>query len=766
MRSSILLVLLLFVASDLQAQSHQSAAYDAAALLNAWNNIDVLAIPQGLGYTLVDPLTGAIDTTGVFSIPPRYLEQITSSNKIIRAILARYANLPDDAPLDTLLLRYQENPFLRPLVVRLLYPPVGASPVGPPAFGLTAAPPTSSGAKPTNILTNIANGAADFLLQRAEDEISISIFAKLQQYLKQYPEVDTLFPHTCAIVNSVAPYDFSKTLQSLKDAVNQDLGQLIARLGLLYQIPRYQLLTQRVPALTLVFSASSLLSDLDGKYTMGRSLYRLNRQPYLDAPNNYASFLRFICILSGSLRAKTNAGPDDGDYPYVGSSFFATAAQNDPTKYTGLAGYYLGLLYQQTSALSITTARGKYTMAALFTNLQKDSDATRMCQLIARASDLLETADSALKEIKGQEAQTNQYKTQATKVMERYSAYADVIGKATTLAGVLITGNNDIPADLKTRVQAISTYWPPFASTAIQLVQHFDQGSYSLGVHDLSQLLSTVSQYLDAQGVAGSLQNDLQTKLKPTLDSLANIIPAYTTRINTLKTTLSKNDIAADVATDVNAEIQELTQQLNAAQTQQTQVSWESGHAEKALSNFSQFLDYVSLLASISTAPNSQAVENILESEALPAGSSRIKKVTAFNWALNAYVGVFYRASNTGGFTNTYGFTAPIGFTFSHGFEKAGSISLLAGVVDIGGIIQYKVNNQGGYDQNVSLAGLISPSVHLVYGFPWYLPISFGIGYQWVSPVTSNTSSIMLVPHFNAFLGVDIPIFNLKTSKL
>ena len=172
------------------------------------------------------------------------------------------------------------------------------------------------------------------------------------------------------------------------------------------------------------------------------------------------------------------------------------------------------------------------------------------------------------------------------------------------------------------------------------------------------------------------------------------------------------------------------------------------------------------LRAAAHEAQNAQQVENLLESTALPAGSSRVKKETDFNIAVQAYVGMFYRGGESGlGFTNRYGLAAPIGVTFSHGFGKYGSVSAFVGAFDLGNIIQYKLNNQGAYEQNISFAGIFSPGLHLAYGFPGYWPLTLGVGCQWVSPVTSTSNNVNLSPHFNAFLGVDIPLFNLSATK-
>ena len=220
---------------------------------------------------------------------------------------------------------------------------------------------------------------------------------------------------------------------------------------------------------------------------------------------------------------------------------------------------------------------------------------------------------------------------------------------------------------------------------------------------------------------------------------------------------------------NIEAEKQELIATIEDIDAKLDQIAYQEQKKKTVIFSLAKVIEYVNLLAAITKAENSAAVESLLETYALPAGSSRIKKVSSFNIAVNAYVGGFFGRSTKDnpaeGFTNTYGFTAPIGFTISTGFHKMGSLSLFAGVFDIGATIQYKLDNQGKYQQDINFAGVISPGLHIVYGFPFFLPLSAGAGYQWISPTTSESNKIDLKPGFNAFIAVDIPLSNLTKSS-
>src|SRR5436305_2104069 len=110
---------------------------------------------------------------------------------------------------------YQANPFLRTLVFRLttnsdslIHNREDSLTMVPHFSGLSI--PEKSGGLAQTALTNLANGVADFLVKRAEEEISISVIAKLQQFLIRYPEIDTLFPKTCALIKPFEVYEYSK----------------------------------------------------------------------------------------------------------------------------------------------------------------------------------------------------------------------------------------------------------------------------------------------------------------------------------------------------------------------------------------------------------------------------------------------------------------------------------------------------------------------------------------------------------------------------
>jgi hypothetical protein len=194
------------------------------------------------------------------------------------------------------------------------------------------------------------------------------------------------------------------------------------------------------------------------------------------------------------------------------------------------------------------------------------------------------------------------------------------------------------------------------------------------------------------------------------------------------------------------------------------------------------FLKYATFMASVSSARDSKEVQAAIESVALPAGSSRIKRETACNISLNAYPGLF------GGYEqiskidksfklNAYGITAPVGFAFSKGnsflfvtTRCRWSTSVFISLIDIGAVAAFRFKNDS-IDQvpTIQLKDIVSPGLFLSFGIP-KLPISVNVGAQIgsnlrrVESTVANYSKNMYV-RYSVSLTVDIPILNLYTKS-
>ncbi|MCR8557263.1 hypothetical protein KXD93_06405 [Mucilaginibacter sp. BJC16-A38] len=762
-RPYFLLLCLLLSTGVCCAQSTQSAMYDAIALMNAKNGINAIFNAHPHGFDIIDPLGESQPLLNKQVTPDSFIKNENVSQKIIIAILIRNANLPAGTSYNDLKKVYAKNPFLSDIFddskagFKISQDATLAG-----LSGITIS--EQSGGVAGNIGGNLVNGVADFLVKRAGEELSASVFAKLQDFINRYPEFNILFPKTRALLKPIEPYDYAKTLVALKAAIQDDLDGLPAQLPLLYQLPRYKMLNKQVPELTLVFASAQLFSELHGKSSLSKSLNDLDTAGFLKEQNNYSTMIHLADITSNSIRKKLLSDSDDGDYPYFTAQDIGLATHQKPVYVAQLGKFYLGLLWQQISTYQFYDKDGAHQLSDLIGRYV--SQTSTVINQFVTASDKLNTLGQQLATLKQRD---DALKNSGQNVVsaDRFVLYNQLIVGNMQLLQPFVQGDAaDMP--WKQQLAAICTYWPQFSTSGISMIKNISAKNYNLAITDLSRMLNNVSGYLSSlkndKTTNSQLSDQLSADLATRAAALSKQIDAINATLKTLPKIADIND--AQVKAAVILQIQNLQQNKVALNLQLQDLAWETQNSKDALTSLTKVLSYIDLLASLSQANNSQEVESILEGYALPAGSSRVKKDAFFNIALNAYVGGFYRSSNTGkGFTNQYGLTAPIGFAFSLGAQKAGSASLFISAIDIGSVIRYKLDNQGQYQQDINFAGLVSPGVQLVYGFGGYLPLSVGGGWQWTSPVTSTSNSIHLQSHFNLFLAVDIPLFNLSVVK-
>jgi len=214
--------------------------------------------------------------------------------------------------------------------------------------------------------------------------------------------------------------------------------------------------------------------------------------------------------------------------------------------------------------------------------------------------------------------------------------------------------------------------------------------------------------------------------------------------------------------------------------------------------NLSQlYIKYGNFAALLAKAQNSDEVEEAIEAVAMPAGSSTVKRESAFNVSLNAYVGPYLGYEKIHGVDTkkmgTYGLTAPIGIAVSWGHrvlpfstgKSKWSTSLFISLIDIGSLTSYRFssgNTKVGTDSTaqvaqvpkIQLKDIISPGAFLSIGIPG-VPISVSGGFQ-LAPNLRNVSlnsgntvvntygDNKLYTRWSVSILVDIPLLNFYTK--
>lgn len=182
---------------------------------------------------------------------------------------------------------------------------------------------------------------------------------------------------------------------------------------------------------------------------------------------------------------------------------------------------------------------------------------------------------------------------------------------------------------------------------------------------------------------------------------------------------------------------------------------------------------YGSFMAAISEADSPEEVEKIIETFALPQGSSRIKRRTRFNVALNAYCGLFTGHEKISGVkekkeVNTYGLTAPIGVSVSHGTSKGWSHTGFISIIDLGAVAAFRfAADSTAQVPTIRLKNIFSPGVFYSLGIR-NTPLSLNLGAQVGPNLRKVTSSVnnyadKTYIRYSFSLCVDLPILNLYT---
>lgn len=755
--SKFLLIFLVSLAlfQSIKAQNRQSIIYDAIAIQNSLRGLNKILIPtEGSSFNKIDPQTGET-ITGAIDLSEEDKDTVKCKANIL-AILRRNAGLPASANEKDIQAFYKGNPFLKDILSQ----PIKTLDKFVSLPGYQSG--TEVGGALRDIGNNMANAFAQIIIEHATKELAIGVFDRLQKIINRYPEFNILFPKTLKVLKNISPYDYDKFLSSLKNNIEEDLTQFPVKVPELYELPKYQLLNKKFPELTLIFSASRIVSELDLKKNTAFVIANIDTSKFLNEKNNYASFIKLSSITAGSLQKRSLKDDEESYISYFRLSDFKQIHRGDETYKKALLNTYLGLLYEQTKNISFYKAGEEFKFTK---QLEKIAENDQLLDNLMAGTSKIQDISDKLKEIKEFDINRSEASGKIFYSTQRIECYNKIAISTTELIAPFLTGSRDKNV---IELERIMKYWPSFSTAGINMYKNFKIKEYESGLQNFSEILFSLEQYLkeresDKQKSA-ALSQEMADALDIQITAIKSKQQALTASLKEINNGIPIEDPSK---IDMLAEQQELQKKLTAENEKLVNIEWQKTNKEKVLFSLAKILETYNLLAAMSKTEDSKQLEQVLEKYALPAGSSRIKKDTEFNIAVNAYVGGFFgRTKSSGtGFTNEYGLTAPVGFTFSHGFGQVGSISAFAGVFDLGSVVRYKLDNDGKYQQDVNLAGLISPSVHLIYGLPWYIPVSFGAGYQWTTPSTEATNHIKLRPHFNLFLSVDVPLFNLAVSK-
>ena len=580
-------------------------------------------------------------------------------------------------------------------------------------------------------VTNIADGLAKFLVKRAKEELSTAFFEKFKTEITKYPDLQTVFPQTykslMAIDNEI--YNFQSYLQTLRESFQKDLSSLPSNLPTI--VTNHPDFFNRQPVLTGILNSAFYISQqIQGHQHPGYIIENypaddIWSQPGVDA-NVLASFKTLI-LFSTSLKNNTDT-----------VSYWVPFKNIQPlfTSSNQFLGIYLGLLEQKAklSGIRFTDAGG--TTYPLEVIIEKAHDAV--------ATDLPKYK-SFLKnvclKIQALEAKINALKKVSNNDSLLIENYYNVVSSSIDLMKYMTTAET-LP------------HFPP------SLGIHTDVNKY----FNIAQLFSDIVVDVNRKNYSSAIVNGV------------NVYDSIFSKKN-LKTYADAITANPPIAPPKDAVVADIAKAAAAAT------------ADTISNAKNTFFRYGTFMASMVAAKSSDDVENTIEAFALPAGSARIKRESAFNVSLNGYPGMYYGHEKISGIKdnlafNSYGVTAPIGVTLSWGHtflfiptgdqgwkdgKKGWSTSLFLSLIDLGAIAAYRVNNDSVQQvPTIQLKDIFSPGAFISLGFP-KSPLSLNFGAQLGPNLrkvddSKNDYSGKTYVRFSASLVVDIPVINLFTK--
>lgn len=177
----------------------------------------------------------------------------------------------------------------------------------------------------------------------------------------------------------------------------------------------------------------------------------------------------------------------------------------------------------------------------------------------------------------------------------------------------------------------------------------------------------------------------------------------------------------------------------------------------KSLKTISTVIDYISFVAGVAEANSAEEIAQVIETFALPAGSSVTKRKSSFTFSLNTYTGGFIGSEkllvdkeyHTAG---TSGITAPIGLGIStrHRLfwakEPRNSFNAFVSLLDVGAVFAYRFDDENTADlPEITLKNIFAPGIFLESSL-FNSPFTIGAGYQWSPGIRKITAEGNMPP--------------------
>jgi hypothetical protein len=712
-----------------------------------------------------------------------YYDALSLLNKDLthtgRLQIIQYYNKQDTSRnVDSIHKRYRDNPFLKDIIDSLIPAPDGEK---ESQAGLIF---------PENILssvggidvTNIAQGMSQFMIDRAKEELNVAFFNRFKTEIDKNEEIKALFPSTARTMGDIMGYQYPQMLPALRVSFNEDMKLFPQHIDDLFKLPKYKQLLREFPEVRVRIQSIRIIQSLETESTNAADIIKdfADLEEWSDSTasnkfKNMGNTLKLARVFSESVRYHEVDTTNDEDTIWISPKQLRDLFENKKA-FT----IYLGLIYQQVKNEGIQFV-GRDTVA--FTKLMEKyrKDAFIFQDLLAEFITLADKVEAGRKEIKVKRAED--IKLTEDDYYNYINTGIDVVAYGFDIIRVF----ND---------SFVSDDYIKIARSGNELYRNVYRKEYTSAVLNGVDIINATLQLIGKDTLVFYNTNAIDTLLKfYSNDTTLKL------NLNTLMTCVRNGGKKNFCKINVEKECKAILSYFDGL-TDEQRKALDMG-AEKRVRKLCVYIltsekveklgdlmpkvtKYGVFIAGMANAKTAEDVAALIESSALPAGSSSIKKSSKFNVSLQSYLGIYGRLGSSGNagtsWNNQYGLHGPVGISASIGLQKAGSLSAFFSVFDLGAIIDYQLQTDSvpaangaqttevTAESKIKLGQILSPGAFLVYGFPFNLPISFGIGTQYgpgLNKIESNGIVVANSPSWRPcmFLSVDIPLVTLFNSR-
>ena len=708
--------------------------------------------PYPTGFNKADTIIGGrtIHFTS-YSTPVIFF----NATQNVKLILRDYSNHKSDTNFLNIQSDYESNIFMYPYISN--------------SDGFTAGGATVNGSSSKSILssiggldvTNISKGLSLFLIDRAKKELDLAFFQRLKRYFDKNEEIKTLFPNTTDVMVRLLEYQYTEMLPVLQESFNTDLKNLPENMIQVFSLDKYSSLITEFPEITLIINSYNLIKQI-GTLNPPQIIEKLpditkNMPKISDTTKkrqieNLHSALELTKIFSNSIRTK--------DKPVIDKKIVTSSTSTESLK-----------KFIKRDANTITN----------FTKITKGDTIIEKHVVTTVNDSTIIIKDTVTKTFKDSSNAITTYWISASEFQK--NILSDSIALNIYL-GLLyqqikndtIKFNNSLLYEKLLKNSKDILWFKMQFSKLLDYTEKLDntvKEIKKLKAENKKPTEQDIYNYVNLTLDIGDFGYSVIKKFIPNDNKIdkGELYIKLVREVNEvyINTFSEKYAIAINHAINIYKTISE----LKIPDT----INKKKCSCKKNLLNpglINKISIVATFIANVADAKSPEEVKSAIEAAALPVGSSSFKKYNQWNFAINGYLGGNYNfeihKSPNSAWQRHFNVTAPVGLNLSFAsLGKCGAFSAFVPLIDVGAIVNSQLSkDQTTIDQKIYLRNIFSPGGYIVYGFGANLPLSIGVGGQY-GPGLYKMGTDPLNPswRFNAFLAVDIPMFNIiKGTKI